>query len=145
VISLADIRQQASHDCGDAAVRVVLRALRRRPFEPAIAHLATDPIDGTDPRAIETCLRAHGLLVLSGSATWGDLRHWTQNRPVICLVQRGGVGHWVVTGHVTQRRAHYQCPSIGPDSQGRTTFMNAWRDVDRLGAVYRQWAIVAWR
>ena len=56
-----------------------------------------------------------------------------------------GVGHWIVAGHVTQRRAHYQCPSIGPDSQGRTTFMNAWRDVDRLGAVYRQWAIVAWR
>jgi hypothetical protein len=73
------------------------------------------------------------------------MRHWTQNRPVICLVQRGGVGHWVVAGRVTQRRAHYQCPSIGPGSQGRTTFMNAWRDVDRLGAVYRQWAIVAWR
>jgi len=145
VIGLPDWRQQQQWDCGPTAVRILLRSLRRRPVPTAMAHLAASPIDGTDPRAVEIALRAHDLRVMSGSATWDDLRHMTQNRAVICLIQCDGVGHWVVAGRVTHRRISYQCPSAGPVCESRADWMARWRDVDRLGATYHQWAICGWR
>lgn len=110
-----------------------------------MAHLAASPIDGTDPRAVEIALRAHDLRVTSGSATFDDLRHWTQNRAVLCLIQCDGVGHWVAVARATHRRVSYQCPSEGPKLEKRADWMARWRDVDRLGAVYHQWSICAWR
>lgn len=145
MIELPDWRQQQQWDCGPTAVRILLRSLRRRPSPTAMAHLAASPIDGTDPRAVEIALRAHDLRVTSGSATFDDLRHWTQNRAVLCLIQCDGVGHWVAVARATHRRVSYQCPSEGPKLEKRADWMARWRDVDRLGAVYHQWSICAWR
>lgn len=142
---LPDIRQQAEYDCGPAAVRVLLRAIRKRPSPDAMRHLGTTAIDGTDPRAIEVCLRAHGLMVNSGSLHWDLLGPVCRKMPVLTLVTRGGVGHWVVVAGVENGTVHYQCPSNGPEKMGRRAWIRWWRDVDRLGAIYHQWVIAAWR
>ena len=145
MIQLADLRQKRDHDCGPTAVKILLRAIRKRPRMDAMAHLATSPIDGTDPRAIETCLRAHQLHVASGSIRWEELQHITQSIPVLALVTKEKIGHWVVVGGLDQNIVHYQCPSEGPCRSGKRTWLKSWRDVDRLGAVYHQWIIYAWK
>ena len=147
MIDLPDIRQQGEHDCGTTAVRVLLRSLARRVTSGQFSALACDPVDGTDPRAIETFLRGVGLRVLSGSMTWADLITLTASgRPVICLITPShGIGHYVVVGSAQQSLVRYQCPSIGPDMLARIRWMRQWKEVDRLGAVYHQWGIAAWR
>lgn len=146
MIELADIRQQADHDCGPTAVRVLMRALGRRLSLEQFLSLPCDPVDGTDPRAIETWLRGVKLRVLSGSMTWTDLVNLTASgRPVICLVTPLDVGHYVVVGSALHSQVHYQCPSEGPTVTTQFRWMRQWREVDRLGAAYHQWGITAWR
>ena len=142
---LADIRQRTDYDCGLAAVRVLLRALRRRPSPDAMRHLGTTAIDGTDPRAIEVCLRAHSLMVCSGSLHWDMLGPLSKKTPVLALVTSGGIGHWVVVAGVENGFVYYQCPSNGHERLGRKAWIGRWRDVDRLGAIYHQWIIAAWK
>jgi hypothetical protein len=142
MIPLPDLRQTADHDCGPCAVRIALRALRKRPKFDLYAALGTSPIDGTDPRSIESYMRFLGLWVWSGTGSLDDLRHATASRPAICLVTRAQVGHYVVVSGLLEGRVHYQCPSEGPVRMGTRTWLRTWRDVDRLGAHYHQWMIV---
>lgn len=145
MLTLSDMRQAYSYDCGIVAVKVLLRALGKRLTPENMRALSTSPIDGTDPRAIESLLRKLGLHVLSGEMTWYDLVYFTQTRPVICLINSDGIGHWVVAAGIKDGRMHYQDPSDGPKHLGKKKWLDIWRDVDRLGAVYRQWGIAAWR
>jgi ABC-type bacteriocin/lantibiotic exporter with double-glycine peptidase domain len=145
MITLSDVRQKSQYDCGVVAVKVLLRALGKRLTPENTKALATTPIDGTDPRAIEALLRKLGLHVLSGEMTWNDLVYFTQTRPVICLITYAGVGHWVVASGIKDGKMHYQDPSGGPLYVGKKKWHEMWRDIDRLGAVYRQWGITAWR
>jgi hypothetical protein len=145
MITLSDVRQKSQYDCGIVAVKVLLRALGKRLTPDNIKALSTSPIDGTDPRAIEALLRKLGLHVLSGEMTWNDLVYFTQTRPVICLITHDGVGHWVVASGIKDGKMHYHDPSNGPLYMGKKKWHETWSDIDRLGAVYRQWGIAAWR
>jgi ABC-type bacteriocin/lantibiotic exporter with double-glycine peptidase domain len=145
MITLSDMRQKEEYDCGIVAVKILLRALGKRLTTEGLISLSASPMDGTDPRAIESLLRKLGLHVLSGEMTWNDLIYCTQTRPVICLITLDNVGHWVVASGIKDGRMHYQDPSEGPCSLGKKKWHDVWRDIDRLGAVYRQWGIAAWR
>lgn len=147
MIDLPDVRQQGEHDCGPTAVRVLLRAIKKRPARHQWAGLLCDPVDGTDPRNIETWLRSMGLRVLSGSMTLEDLGRITQTkRPVICLVTPShGIGHYVVVGGVSSEKIWFQDPSAGPTCIRVREWASLWREVDRLGASYPCWGIAAWR
>lgn len=145
MLTLSDIRQKTDYDCGIVAVKILLKALGKRLTPDNEKVLATSPIDGTDPRAIEALLRKLGLHVVSGEMTWEDLVYFTQTRPVICLVTYDKVGHWVVAAGLKDRKMYYQDPSSGPRSLGKRKWLERWKDIDRLGATYRQWCIAAWR
>ena len=143
---LPDIRQSRTWDCGITAAQIVLRCLRRRITPEILTRLNASPIDGTDPRALESALRAAGLGVQSGEMTWDDLRHHTSSgRPVVCLVNADGVGHYVVIGAIDCGRARLQDPAAGPVEISRRAFIPTWRDVDRWGAHYRQFGLTAYR
>jgi ABC-type bacteriocin/lantibiotic exporter with double-glycine peptidase domain len=91
-------------------------------------------------------LRQHDLGVVAGEMHGDDLAYLTgRGCPVACLVQCDGVGHWVVVCHADGRQVRYQDPATGPQSVGWSQWLAGWRDVDRLGAVYRQWGVAAWR
>lgn len=146
MIALPDLRQSAEHDCGYTAVLVVLRRMRRKVTPGDLAPLSTNMIDGTDPRAIESTLRGLGLRVISGEMDMGDLWHHTESsRPVICLLSRDGVGHYVVVSGLHEGSVHFQCPSEGPSRMRTTAWRRCWTEIDRLGAVYRGWGIAVHR
>jgi ABC-type bacteriocin/lantibiotic exporter with double-glycine peptidase domain len=145
MITLSDMRQKNGYDCGIVAVKVLLKALGKRLTPENEISLSTSPIDGTDPRSIESLLRKLGLHVLSGEMSWQDLAYFTQTRPVICLITLDNVGHWVVASGLKDGKLHYQDPSGGPRSLGKKKWHDVWCDIDRLGAIYRQWGIAAWR
>jgi ABC-type bacteriocin/lantibiotic exporter with double-glycine peptidase domain len=145
MIPLPDLRQTREHDCGAVAVRIALRAIKKRPPADLETLLGTSPIDGTDPRSMESLLRSLGLWVASGSFTLADLHHITTTRPAICLVTRANIGHYVTVGGIVSGTVHYQCPSEGPCRSGTRSWMKSWRDVDRLGATYHQWLIAVSR
>lgn len=145
MIHLPDIRQGGSWDCGLVAARVVLGAHRKRLTPPIRAALGSDPVDGTDPRAMETAFRLAGLGVISGEMTLDDLAHQTLlGRPVVCLVTWSTVGHYVVVQAVKADRIHIQDPEDGPTTVSVRTLEKGWRDLHRLGAVYRSWGIATW-
>jgi len=144
-MKLPDIRQEGSHDCGLAACRTVAKLYRRRWTPELTARLGTSLIDGTDPRAIESTLRFCGFGVIAGEMTLDDLQYQTQlRRPVICLITREGVGHYVVVSGIDCGRIRLQCPAEGPIATSKTKFITSWRDVDRLGATYHQFALAVW-
>jgi len=146
MIALPDLRQSAEHDCGYTAVLVVLRRLRRKVTPGDLASLSTNMIDGTDPRAIESTLRGLGLRVISGEMDMGDLwHHAASSRPVICLLSRDGVGHYVVVAGIHEGSVYYQCPSEGPAHMRVAAWKRSWTEIDRLGAVYQGWGIAVYR
>ncbi len=144
MIDLPDYRQRDGHSCGPVAVRVALRALK---CPASIAeNLPCHPIDGTDPRSVETILRTAGLCVQAGEMEWADLLHHTRlGRPVLCLVMLEGVGHWVVVGGVRSSVVMGQCPANGPFSMRRSEWERAWSDSDRYGVVYWQFGIAVYK
>jgi hypothetical protein len=66
---------------------------------PVSRWLPATPIDGTDPRALESFFRRLGIPAQSGEMDWRDLAyHTARGRPVAALVQLDGCGHWVRCG-----------------------------------------------
>lgn len=136
-IVIPDIRQEQAWDCGPTAVRAVLSAFRRKPVD-----VPCSPQDGTDPRTIEHVLRSAGLFVLAGEMSLADLAHQTRNgRPVLCPVRLSDCGHWVVVTSVGRRDVLYHDPTHGPSALPKYEFHDAWRDFDRLPAVWDRWGI----
>lgn len=139
-LSLPDVRQEGYSDCGPAAVYCVLEFLHRKPrsLHEVTAALHTNDTDGTDPRTIEGYLRGLGCRVQSGEMAVSDLRwHTQQGRPVIVVVR----GHYVVAAGVAYNRVVVQDPLNGLRRISVPLFLGSWREVDRLGAVYRQFGI----
>lgn len=135
MLSLPDVRQKRDYDCGKAATACVLQLLDA---SADLRVLGTTPTDGTDPRAIESCLRLAGCKVVSGEMTLGDLRHFTRTgRPVIAVVN----GHYVVVAGVSRGKVHYQDPLEGPQRCSEKDFAKWWKEADRLGVVYDQFGI----
>lgn len=138
---LPDLRQDKAYDCGDTSIRILCQF---HGWALPAAGLSS-PIDGTDPRTLETALRSSSIHVESGSLTLASLAHHTgQGWPVICLIQLDGIGHWVVVEKANLRTVTYQCPARGPSRLSSSQWLKAWGDIDRLGARYHQWGIVAW-
>jgi ABC-type bacteriocin/lantibiotic exporter with double-glycine peptidase domain len=136
-----DLRQSSSYDCGDTAIRIIAThhgwGLPRQ--------MVSNPIDGTDPRTLESVFRADGRFVVSGEFSLTDLIHYTKaGWPVITLIQLNGVGHYVVVWKILQDSIRFQCPSRGPCRVSHRGFLGSWKDVDRYGTHYRFWGLVAW-
>lgn len=120
-------------------------SIRRNLTEVAQA-VGTSGLDGTDPRAVESYLRRMGLTVLAGEMTINDLAHFGRTgRPVLCLVQDDGVGHYVVSAGTRRGRVYFQDPLAGPRSLSRLGFDLAWWDYDRLGPAYRRYGLAVGR
>lgn len=142
-MDLPDIRQVANHDCGVAACKAVMRYYGRRWSDDFGKRLGACEIDGTDPRNIEVLFRQLGFNVISGEFTMRDLRfHVGVKRPVITLVQRAGIGHYIVVKNANSRSVDYHCPVDGPMRETVRRFREAWRDVGRMGTVYHSFGIV---
>lgn len=135
MLTLPDVRQKKAYDCGRAATECVLKHFSAT---ANLSNLATTPTDGTDPRAIEACLRLAGRKIVSGEMSLADLRHFTRSgRPVIAVVN----GHYVVVSGVSRGRVHYQDPLEGPQRCSERDFVMWWKEADRLGVVYDQFGI----
>lgn len=137
MLDLPDIRQRKGWDCGRAAVDCVLQFLGK---SADLRRLMTTPMDGTDPRNIETMLRMAGCRVLSGEMSLDDLRYQTGNgRPVVAAVKN----HYVVVGGVRLGKVRYHDPLVGPAKATVGDFMVWWNEADRLGVEYKQFGIAA--
>lgn len=146
-LALPDRRQTTGWGCGPAATRVALEYLGvRRPARRVREGLPHSPQDGTDPRTIEAFLRGLGLDVQAGEMALCDLAHHAAHgRPVLCLIQAGGVGHYVVSAGLFRGRVYYQCPADGPADLPPTGWLSVWHDTDRYGTVYRRFGIAVGR
>lgn len=141
LLDLADLRQSADCDCGEAAVDTVFDALGVRLTAASV--LSSTAQDGAHPASIEAALRRAGLYVQSGTMTLADLQHHVRlGRPVLCPVSLHG-GHWVVVRGVGRGCVYYQCPAVGPS---RTRFLEwdeIWRDSTRAAHDFDRWGIAA--
>lgn len=135
MLQLPDIRQKKDYDCGRAVCECVLSFFGSY---ADLRRLLTNPMDGTDPRAIEALLRQAGHRVISGEMGLDDLRHFTTSgRPVIACVR----DHYVTVAGIRGRHVHYQDPSAGPVKATCADFAGWWVEADRLGVTYNQFGI----
>lgn len=142
MLKIPDIRQREDYDCGEAALEAAMRFHGYVVFPCNLSN----PVQGIAPDTAEAILRSRGLAVLSGTMAVADLQHLTRRRlPVLCPIQRGGSGHWVVvygvTGTKGGTRVFFQCPIDGPCSMPATTWRDGWVDVSRAGARFDSWGI----
>lgn len=143
ILDVPFIEQRESYDCGAAAAAAVLRFWR---WPLPSLHGWPNSVDGTDPRILEAVLRGAGLGVQSGEGELCDLAHHTrQGRPVICLVQHNGCGHWVVCKGVARGHVYLMCPASGDRRVKAAEFAGLWCDTCRDGTRYHHWLIAAWR
>ena len=141
MLTLPPVLQTSDFDCGRAAVEVLLT------FHglPARVPVRPDPVNGMSPDVVEAVLRSCGLSVLSGSLTVPDLDHLTRTgRPVLCLTQLDGVGHWVVAAGVTSRRVVNQCPARGKSSRTLRQWSRLWWDTARNGVRLDAYGVCGW-
>ncbi len=138
LLDLRDVRQRDDHDCGEAAVDIVLSFLGTRGKSDVAS-----AVDGTHPSAIEAALRRAGLSVQSGTMTVSDLQHHTrQGRPVLCPIASYG-GHWVVIRGVGRGFVYYQCPVSGREQKRLQEWIDLWRDSTRAAHDFDTWGIAA--
>jgi hypothetical protein len=137
VLSVPDIRQGDTFDCGRACAKAVC-LWWDVPFRGGPT---CGEFDGTHPATMDGFFRVAGLSVLSGNMALEDLRHHVRlGRPVCCAV----AGHWVVVGGVERGKVHYHDPQEGPCKKKAPEFLTWWRDQDRFGTPYQQFGIATW-
>lgn len=137
ILALPVYYQRNNYSCGPVAVRIALDYLGARG-----RRVPASPIDGTDPRTLESALWLAGVAVQAGQMDVDDLRHHTRKgRPVIALVQEDGVGHWIAVAGVERGRVHSVCPVRGVVAERSDEFDGRWWDSDRFGAEYVRWGL----
>jgi ABC-type bacteriocin/lantibiotic exporter with double-glycine peptidase domain len=142
IIEIPIVKQKSEHDCGQAVFLAVCKYLRVKLNRPGTTP-ESDPINGLHPFELEPAFRRLGLAVVAGSMDLDDLRyHAKRSRPVVCLIQFGDSGHWVVSGGVARGRVWIMEPFEGewrgvPEAE----FLAAWRDHDRHGTTFRNYGI----
>ena len=141
LLTLPDVRQTAGHDCGEAAAKCVLEV-----YQVVAKPKFATPIDGSDPRTLESWFRRLGFHVLSGEMTLDILKAICQQmRPVICLITpEGSDSHYVTVKRVSRRGVYFQCPWDGPSSMSEADWLESWTAVDRCGTRYSRWALACW-
>lgn len=139
-----DCRQADGWSCGIVTVRVCLELLGwpKVLSEDLAALVPATPLDGCDPRTIEAVFRRFGLAAVAGEMDWRDLAyHTARGRPVACLAQSSGSGHWVTVWRASSRRVRWHCPNAGLRSASPSSFGRDWWDWDRLGVEYRGFGV----
>ncbi len=141
LLSLPPIFQQAGHDCGEAAVKCLLGY-----YGVTAATKFATPIDGADPRQLESALRRIGFHVLSGEMTAAMLGHFAdEGHPVICLITPPGEdSHWTVSRGISRGRHYVHCVWDGPLSFSAAEWDAMWSAHGRLGERYTRWGLAAW-
>lgn len=139
-----DRRQVDDWSCGLVTAGVCLELIGWPPrlADDRAADLVATPIDGTDPRSLESLFRRLRLPVVAGEMDWADLAYHTgRGRPVACLVRLDGSGHWVAVWSASSRRVRWHCPTNGPSEASPAAFRRGWWDWDRAGVDYRCWGV----
>jgi len=144
-----DRRQKDDWSCGAIAAAVAMDLLGVPHADSSAlvaAGLAATPLDGTDPRVMESFFRKLSYRVCSGEMTIEDLRHHTaMARPVLCLVRYGSVGHWVTITEVKARKLAFHCPVRGTIKMPLQAFRGIWWDSDRGGYHYHSFGVALWK
>lgn len=142
ILKLPPIYQGTESSCGLACVRTVLEFWGDSGRRP---RLVTDIRDGAHPTAIQAALRKADLRVISGEMLPADLGLFARSgRPVITLIQRRGIGHYVVVAGLSRGRVRYHDPMEGMLSLTLGEWTERWRDVDVFGSHYHRFGIVAY-
>jgi ABC-type bacteriocin/lantibiotic exporter with double-glycine peptidase domain len=144
LLDLPDARQEDAHSCGPAVVRCLLKFHHVAGATPPAC-----PLDGLDPRTLETHLRERvGLSVTAGQMTLDDVAHLCDHaRPPILLVSWPGDGcsHYVMGRGVSRGRIYLHDPDVGRRSLPVAEFLPLWTAADgRLSRPLRRWGIAAW-
>lgn len=140
ILDLPDVRQRADYDCGAAAFACVTRY-----WEGRGRKIKSHPINGTPIDQMEPALLSAGYCVQGGNMEVSDLRHHTRaGRPVLCLIQSDGCGHWVVVRGVNRGRVYIADPADGLRSIAAAEWESLWHDTDRRGTVFRRHGLAVW-
>jgi ABC-type bacteriocin/lantibiotic exporter with double-glycine peptidase domain len=141
VLTLPDVRQKDDYDCGEAAVKCVLKYYGlSNSFKFATSQ------DGSDPRQLEAAFRLSGLNVIAGEMTISDLRHFARTScPVVCLIwyPKDNTSHYVVVNGMTKTSVLYHDVAVGPSRSGVVKWRKMWTAMGRLGETFLQWGIAA--
>ena len=141
-----DIRQKTDWDGSYAAATSILLMFNR--IAPNTNPAIKQKRQQTNPNNLAEALRSYGLHIQSGEMSQEDLRHHIkQNRPVICLTQYNGTGHYVIVFDVTDYDLGIQCPTQGPIRKSWEDFTKDWWDCIRTENIiesYNQFGIAVW-
>lgn len=136
-LSVPDIKQGNSHSCGPTVFRCLAEFWGVKGRVPI-----STPLDGSHPASIVAAFRKAGLRCLAGEADIAVLTSLLKlGRPVICLVQRGGDGHYVVVTGCARGRVHLHDPIDGARSERVDEFVANWADVDVFGTAYHRFIL----
>ncbi len=135
-----DTRQNADHNCGEAAV---LGVLSYRKLSPSLVSVdLSNDSDGMHPSTLYALLRRFGMRLQCGTYDIADLAaHTKRGRPVLCPVDLYG-GHWITVLGVARTRVHYHCPVKGLCRLWDHEFETLWKDSTREGHPFDHWGIV---
>jgi predicted double-glycine peptidase len=138
LLNLKDIRQEYSYDCGPAAVESILEYFGIGCND--IAKVLGTTENGTSPDALIRGLAQFSQLrTIAGPMTIHDLDMLTSKGwPVLCCIQYGGEGHWVVVRGVIKGHVCYQCPREGRQEVLEDEWLKDWWDVDFEDQTWRQ-------
>lgn len=140
MIQLPDFRQQESYACGKVMLQVIC-SYYDKPLPLFIANLS-NAVSGLSPDSLAAGFRSLGFKLLEGNWTIDLLKAVTKGgKPVCCLTQLEGVGHWICVSSVSRGRVWYQCPETGPTSQKIEEFEKNWIDYHYVGGVFDRWAV----
>lgn len=152
-LTVPDVRQTESFDCGVAALLSVLQLYGTGlALDDLSQMLRTSKTDGTRPKDILRVAKELGLQAAAQPLmTLDDLQAWTDKGvPVLCPVQRGGSdrqqasasqGHWVVVTAVEGGKVSMQDPVDGPREVTADGWMDRWQDKDADGNRYLRFGI----
>lgn len=144
-----DRRQSDGWSCGVVAASTALELIgyhRDCATDYPKRYILSTPLDGTDPRILESFFRREFLRVISGDMSVVDLKfHVDLGRPVVCLIQFGGTGHWVTVYRVTRAAVKYHDPAKGFCKLSPAKFRAIWYDRDRNSFVYRGFGVAVFR
>jgi ABC-type bacteriocin/lantibiotic exporter with double-glycine peptidase domain len=142
MINLNHHQQKTDYDCGSTVLRIVCDY-----YEIPTKSIKSDAIYGIHPFELEPAFRRLGLKVTSGEMDVEDLKyHTSKGRPVICLVQCEGMGHWVVCYNVSRGFVRLCDPAEDKKTKfAINNFNDIWHDNDRNGTIFRGYGLVVFK
>lgn len=144
-LAVPPIRQATAYSCGPACLRSVMSYFDLPPMrEAALRRLCrTTKKGGTQPEKLAAGAKDAGFRVWArrnASLDW-LARHLADGRPVICLVQAHGGGHYLIVTGLDVGAVWVIDPSLdNVNAWMKDDFLAAWHD--RHGDTeYRRWSM----